>query len=102
MALVNIMNNACKYSPDNQVALNALFSPNGRHVLEIADNGPGIPDEEKLLVFEPFYRSPRHLLSVRGTGIGLSLVKSILDLHNIAIRIEDRVEGGSVFILSFN
>lgn len=102
MALVNIMNNACKYSPDNQVTLNALFSNNGRHVLEIADNGPGIPDEEKLLVFEPFYRSPRHLLSVRGTGIGLSLVKSILDLHNIAIRIENRVEGGAAFILSFN
>ncbi|MFN5366283.1 MAG: sensor histidine kinase, partial [Bacteroidota bacterium] len=102
MALVNIMNNACKYSPDNQATLNAFFRADGKHTLEIADNGPGIPDEEKLLVFEPFYRSPRHLLSVRGTGIGLSLVKSILDLHNIAIRIEDRVEGGSVFILSLN
>ncbi|MFM8372965.1 MAG: sensor histidine kinase, partial [Bacteroidota bacterium] len=96
------MNNACKYSPDNQVMLNASFHADGKHTLEIADNGPGIPDEEKLLVFEPFYRSPRHLLSVRGTGIGLSLVKSILDLHNIAVRIDDRTEGGAVFILSFN
>jgi signal transduction histidine kinase len=54
MALVNIMNNACKYSPDNQVMLNASFHADGKHTLEIADNGPGIPDEEKLLVFEPF------------------------------------------------
>jgi signal transduction histidine kinase len=39
---------------------------------------------------------------VRGTGIGLSLVKSILDLHNIAVRIDDRTEGGAVFVISFN
>jgi signal transduction histidine kinase len=102
MALVNIMNNACKYSPDNQVTLNAFFQTDGKHTLEIADNGPGIPDDEKLLVFEPFYRSPRHLLSVKGTGIGLSLVKSILDLHNVSVCIKDRNEGGSVFVLLFN
>lgn len=102
MALLNIMNNACKYSPDKQVTLTASFHSGGQHTLEIADNGPGIPDHEKPLVFEPFYRSPRHLLSVKGTGIGLSLVKSILDVHNISVRVEDKPGGGCVFVLSFN
>ena len=100
MALVNIMNNACKYSPDNRVTIDAFFHASGNHVLEISDNGPGIPDNEKSLVFEPFYRSPRHI-SVRGTGIGLSLVKSILELHRITVRIGDKKDGGAVFILSF-
>jgi signal transduction histidine kinase len=82
------------------VTIDAFFHASGNHVLEISDNGPGIPDNEKSLVFEPFYRSPRHI-SVRGTGIGLSLVKSILELHRITVRIGDKKDGGAVFILSF-
>jgi signal transduction histidine kinase len=100
LALLNLMNNACKYSPDNSVRIQAIFEPNGAHVIEVIDNGPGIPEAEHALIFEPFYRSSRHL-TVKGTGIGLSLVKTILNLHQIGLSVENPGSGGSVFRLRF-
>ncbi len=100
LALLNLMNNACKYSPDNAVRVQAIFSPDGAHVIEVIDNGPGIPEAEHALIFEPFYRSARHL-TVKGTGIGLSLVKTILNLHQIGLSVENPEKGGTVFRLRF-
>lgn len=99
-ALINLMSNACKYSPDKQVLVRAHFRADKAHVLEICDRGPGVPDEEKEMIFEPFFRSPRHL-GIKGTGVGLSLVKSILALHHISIKVEDRQGGGAIFRLTF-
>ncbi|MBL7825772.1 MAG: HAMP domain-containing histidine kinase [Saprospiraceae bacterium] len=99
LALLNLMNNACKYSPDNSAQIKASFEK-GRHQIEICDKGDGIPEEERHLIFEPFYRSPRHL-QVKGTGIGLSLVKSILNLHEIDISVESPPSGGTIFRLIF-
>ncbi|MFN0173193.1 MAG: ATP-binding protein [Saprospiraceae bacterium] len=99
-ALLNLMNNACKYSPDHQVQVNANFKADGCHVVEICDNGPGIPPEEQRLIFEPFFRSPRHL-RVKGTGVGLSLVQSILTLNKIGLSVESPPKGGAVFKLVF-
>lgn len=100
MAILNLMNNGCKYSPDHQVFVRAFFRPDGEHVIEIFNHGAPVPDEEKSLIFEPFYRSPKHL-TLKGTGIGLSLVKSILNLHQIAISVENPEGGGVVFRLEF-
>ena len=99
-AMLNLMNNACKYSPDHQVMVRADFRDDGRHIVEVCDNGPGIPPEEQRLIFEPFFRSPRHL-RVKGTGVGLSLVQSILTLHKISLSVESPVGGGAVFRLVF-
>jgi len=99
-ALLNLMDNACKYSPDHQVMVRADFHEDGCHVVEVCDHGPGIPPEEQKLIFEPFFRSPRHL-SVKGTGVGLSLVQSILTLHQISLSVDSPPEGGAVFRLSF-
>jgi signal transduction histidine kinase len=99
-ALLNLMNNACKYSPDGQVLLRASFRDNGAHVVEVCDNGPGIPPEEQRLIFEPFYRSARHI-GIKGTGIGLSLVQSILTLHQIRLSVESPPGGGAIFRLEF-
>jgi len=99
-ALLNLMNNACKYSPDRQVLVRAEFHDDGSHVLYVCDNGPGIPPEEQRLIFEPFFRSPRHL-RVKGTGVGLSLVQSILTLHKIGLSVESPAKGGTVFRLEF-
>ncbi len=100
LALLNLMNNACKYSPDNTVRILAIFKNNGAHEIKVIDNGPGIPEAEHALIFEPFYRSARHL-TVKGTGIGLSLVKSILNLHQIELSVENTDGGGTVFRLRF-
>lgn len=99
-AVLNLMNNACKYSPDHQVLVRANFRANGNHVVEVCDNGEGIPPEEQKLIFEPFFRSPRHL-SIKGTGVGLSLVQSILTLHHIVLSVESPATGGTVFKLVF-
>ena len=100
LAILNLMANACKYSPDQKVHIRAVFKVGGQHEIEVCDNGQGISEEEKTLIFEPFYRSPRHL-QLKGTGIGLSLVKSILNLHQIALFVESPSHGGSVFRLVF-
>ena len=99
-ALLNLMDNGCKYSPDHQVRVYALFSPDGQHQIEVHDHGPGIPPEEQALIFEPFFRSPRHL-QVKGTGIGLSLTQSILSLHHIDLQVESPTGGGALFRLRF-
>jgi signal transduction histidine kinase len=99
-AILNLMNNACKYSPDHQVLLRASFLTTGKHQIEVCDNGPGIPPEEQRLIFEPFFRSPRHL-TVKGTGVGLSLVQSILTLHQIQLSVESPEKGGAIFRMVF-
>ena len=99
-AILNLMNNACKYAPDQQVLIRADFHADGQHVVQVCDNGPGIPPEEQKLIFEPFFRSPRHL-RVKGTGVGLSLVQSILTLHQIGLSVESPSTGGAVFRLTF-
>lgn len=99
-AIQNLMNNACKYSPDKQVQVKVQFRDNGAHVVAVCDNGPGIPEKEQKLIFEPFFRSPRHI-GIKGTGVGLSLVQSILTLHNIRLSVESPAGGGAVFRLEF-
>lgn len=99
-ALLNLMENGCKYSPDHQVSVRAKFQSDSRHEIAVCDNGPGIPLEEQSLIFEPFFRSPRHR-QVKGTGIGLSLVQSILDLHKIGLQVESPEAGGTVFRMRF-
>lgn len=100
-AMLNLMDNACKYSPDNRAQVRVRFHTGGRHIIEVADNGPGIPAEELPLIFEPFFRSPRHR-QMKGTGIGLSLVQSILHLHQITLSVESPAKGGTVFQLVFS
>lgn len=99
-ALVNLMDNACKYAPDQRALVAVRFQADGAHRIEVADKGPGIPAEELPLIFEPFFRSPRHR-QVKGTGIGLSLVQNILNLHRIELSVESPAGGGTVFRLKF-
>jgi signal transduction histidine kinase len=99
-AIINLMDNGCKYSADHRVWVRVRFREDGAHELDVCDQGPGIPPEEIALIFEPFFRSPRHL-QVKGTGVGLSLVQSILRLHHIDLAVLCPPEGGSVFQLRF-
>ncbi len=94
------MDNGCKYSPDKQVRVRLSFLPEGNTVIEIQDQGPGIPDDEIALVFEPFYRS-RKTDKVKGSGVGLSLVDSIVKLHRIELKVSGRQPNGTVFRLEF-
>lgn len=100
-ALLNLLNNACKYSPDHRAHLVAVFDAGGAHRVDISDNGPGIPPEERTLIFEPFYRGTQQR-NTKGSGIGLSLTKSILELHKVAISVDNLPARGAVFSLRFS
>lgn len=99
-ALTNLMDNGCKFSPDKTVSVKLACAADGTKRIEISDKGPGIPEEELQMVFNAFYRSPR-TSSVRGSGIGLSLVESILKLHLIDVHLESKTGEGTTFILLF-
>lgn len=99
-ALVNLMDNGCKFSPDKSVKVTLYFSAEQTPVVEIMDKGPGIKEDELPMVFEAFYRSP-NTSAVKGSGVGLSLVDSILKLHRIDLKIVSQLEGGTTFILTF-
>ncbi len=99
-AIVNLMDNGCKFSPDKNVKVSLYFPPGEAAMVEIMDKGPGIKEEELPMIFQAFYRST-NTSAVKGSGIGLSLVDSIIKLHNIDLKIISKLEGGTTFILKF-
>jgi signal transduction histidine kinase len=93
-ALLNIFTNAVQAIPERGEILISTANQKGGVVIAVADTGVGISDEEKEKVFEPFFTKKQ-----RGTGLGLAVVKKIIDNHNGEILIADRPGGGTVFSL---
>lgn len=86
----NLLSNAVKYTPEGgKIMVKTETRPEGV-VLQVIDNGPGIPEDQYERVFERFYRvgGDRHDLSLMGCGLGLSIVKQIVDLHGASITLE--------------
>jgi signal transduction histidine kinase len=99
-AFINIAENACKFSPDRTVNVTLEYKL-GDLIIRFLDSGPGIKKDEKELIFEPFYRSQLNP-GVKGYGLGLALVKQIMNLHNAKIIINTEKGKGTEFILVFN
>lgn len=94
--LVNIIDNALKYSPpDKPIEVHAHETKQGLEI-KIADHGEGIPQEDLERIFDKFYRVQRPD-NVSGTGLGLSISKGIVEAHGGSIMAENRRGGGSVF-----
>ena len=101
-ALVNLMDNAIKHSPAGSEVVVALSHPAERAVLElsVSDSGPGIPPAEHEKIFERFYRLGSELRrETPGVGIGLSIVKHIVEAHGGKVRVDSDVGRGSRFTL---
>ena len=98
MALLNLIGNGCKYSPDQRVSVRIAFSP-GEVSLTIHDDGRGIPPGDLPHIFEPFFRS-ENALTTHGHGIGLALTKRIVDLHQGHIRVESTLGQGTTVLLT--
>ncbi|MCC7106976.1 MAG: PAS domain-containing sensor histidine kinase, partial [Chloroflexi bacterium] len=94
--LDNLLSNAVKYSPpDAEVVLNAS-AENGRVRIEVADRGPGIPDEHLPSLFDRFHRvDPRS--GPGGTGLGLYITRNLVELMNGTVGVRTRPGEGSVF-----
>ncbi|WP_094229244.1 response regulator [Methanolobus psychrotolerans] len=96
---VNLLSNSIKYSPRGSTITIDIADVGDKWKISFIDQGDGIPNTSKASVFERFKRL--HKEDIRGTGIGLAIVKRIMDLHKEIINVEDNPEGqGSVFWLT--
>ncbi|HCN82408.1 MAG TPA: two-component sensor histidine kinase, partial [Sphingobacteriaceae bacterium] len=76
---------------------------NGGVHLEVADQGIGIKDDEKLRIFDKFYRvGSEDTRKTKGTGLGLYIVKQVLDNHQAQIKVKNNRPAGSIFEVTFN
>jgi two-component system sensor histidine kinase MprB len=103
-AALNLMDNAAKWSPPGGHVGVRLRQLDPSHAeLVVSDNGPGIPPQERRLVFERFYRSTT-ARALPGSGLGLAIVKQVVLNHGGLLRVEDTVPGGqppgtSIYVL---
>jgi signal transduction histidine kinase len=102
LLLSNLLENANKYSPKEKPVSLSLTKSAGAILLEVADEGYGIPDDEKKAVFEKFYRiGNEQTRKTQGTGLGLYICYKIVKDHGGAIFIKDNQPAGSKFIIQF-
>lgn len=98
----NLIENAIKYSPPCAMILVRLKEDGNRLVFSVADHGEGIPADEKKLIFNKFYRvGNESTRKTKGTGLGLYIVRTVLQKHNASIRVFDNTPSGSVFEVTF-
>lgn len=96
--VINIVDNAIKYTPPGSDINVRTYVKNKQVVTEIADNGPGIPDDAKPRIFDMFYTANARIAdSRRSMGLGLALCKSIVTAHGGAVTVEDNSPIGTVF-----
>ncbi len=100
--MVNLIENAINYTPHGGRVSIRTRQEASNAVIEIADTGIGISEEECEHIFERFYRSSRARSSgVPGTGLGLAIVKKIVDLHDGSIEVESAPSTGTLFRVTF-
>ncbi len=97
--LANLVENAIRHAPEGgRVDVSSGFA-GGRPYIEVADNGPGIPEDERARVFDRFYR--RGVASGSGSGLGLAIVKAIAERHAAGVCLEDTPGGGLTVRVEF-
>ena len=100
IVLDNLLSNAVKFSPERGLISIKLYKLQGDAVFEVLDEGPGIPEPERERVFEAFYRgSETPLAAVKGSGLGLSIVREYVTLHRGSVEALDGP--GAHFIVRF-
>jgi signal transduction histidine kinase len=101
--VTNLIENAIKYSGPCETVGVKLFSKDAKIFLEVADHGIGIADEEKGKIFDRFYRvGSEDTRNTKGTGLGLYIVKEVLDKHQASIKVKDNRPAGSIFEVVFD
>ena len=100
--LDNLLNNAMKFTTD-EIRVK-LYLENENCIMEIEDNGIGISDEDKKLIWGRFYQvnDSRNKKVNKGFGLGLSLVAKIIEQHNASIEVESELNKGTKFVTKFN
>jgi two-component system phosphate regulon sensor histidine kinase PhoR len=100
--LRNLIENAVHYSPEGGLVEITSRNEDGKLLLQVADRGPGIPEEDLDRIFERFYRVDRsRTRDPGGTGLGLAIAKHLIGLHGGAVRVANREGGGAVITISY-
>ena len=99
---INLITNSLKFAGNADNVLIDLSSDNKNIIVKLQDNGIGIKKEDLPFVFERLYRGDKSRHEVEGSGIGLTIVKSILDLHLATIELESKEREGTLFTVIFN
>jgi two-component system sensor histidine kinase GlrK len=90
----NLLTNAIKYTPTGGTIGIELSVRDEHAVLEVRDTGPGVPDEEREKIFEPFYQGQAEYQSpVKGTGLGLAIVKEYVEAHDGTVEVLGSTQG---------
>jgi signal transduction histidine kinase len=101
-ALINILSNAIKYSPKVKHITVSTTITDGRFAISVADRGAGISSEDQPHIFDSFYRANDVVIQrAGGTGLGLALVKHVMDAHGGSVEFSSVPGSGSTFTLFF-
>ena len=101
-AIINLMDNAIKYSTDNKKIIIRSVQKENSTTVEIKDHGIGIKPEDRKKIFEKFYRVADGLVhNTKGSGLGLTIVYHIMEAHNGTVEVESELNKGSLFRLVF-
>jgi signal transduction histidine kinase len=102
-AIINLLSNAIKFSSNRKEIWVGLRKENGTIRIVISDKGIGIPDDQKDLIFEEFYRvGQKDAEYISGTGLGLTVVKEVVEAHDGKILVESKLNEGSTFTITLN
>ena len=97
----NLLTNAVKFSHRGTTITVRVMKQNGFNIIEVKDQGQGIPENEIPLLFQPFSRtSVQSTAGEKSTGLGLAIVRNIVNAHKGEIRVESKVGEGTVFTVS--
>jgi two-component system sensor histidine kinase CiaH len=99
--LLILVDNASAHSPDGGTVTVSVDGSARRVVLSVADEGPGVPEEERERVFEPFHRLRDERRTEGGTGLGLAIARRLAQSHGAAIEVDDAPGGGARFRVTF-
>jgi signal transduction histidine kinase len=97
--VTNLLSNAVKYSPDGGTIHFHVWCSQDTAFLKIQDQGIGIPEEDQKYVFESFHRAS-NVDTIRGAGLGLSIVRHAVNLHGGTIQLESVEGAGSTFTIA--
>jgi signal transduction histidine kinase len=98
--LSNLVSNAIKYSPKHTTVLLEVICTEGSVMFKVTDSGIGIPESDQAKLFQPFYRA-ENVGDTPGTGLGLTLVRKCLDMHNGYINIDSVPGRGTTITVQF-
>lgn len=97
-ALTNLVSNAIKYSPHGGAIHLAVEQTSDMWLFSVHDSGIGIPEKDKREIFQPFHRAS-NVGSIKGTGVGLAVVKEVAERHGGSVAFESQVDIGSTFTI---